>query len=80
MRDFGSAAAASTLCAAAADVPVCILALPFWAAFAFLGAMVVEEEGDGGGDVLWEKMEAIRRVCRGAEDEVMGAARAPRLY
>ena len=60
-------------------MPVCILALPFWLAVALLGTMVAGE-GDGGSDVLWDKVEAIGRVCRRAEDEVMGAARAPRLY
>ena len=58
MRDFGSAAAASALSAAAADMPACILALPFWAAVAFLGAMVAGEEGLGDG-AIEEKMEAL---------------------
>ena len=78
-RVSGSAPGGAAPCAATVDVPVCILALPFWAAVAFLGAMGAGE-GDGGSDVLWEKMEAVGRVCRGAMDEVMGTDRAPRLY
>ena len=48
-RVSGSAPWGAAPRAAAADVPVCILVLPFWLAVAFLGAMVAGEGGLGDG-------------------------------
>ena len=78
-RVSGSAPGGTALRAAAADVPACTLALPFWLAVAILGA-IIGEEGDGGGNVLWEKIGGDWESVQGAEDEVMGAVRALRLY
>ena len=79
MRDDGSAPGGGALCTAAADVPACILVLPFWAVVALLGAMDAKEEEEveamssgGEGDV--------GSLCGGVMGEMMGADRAPRLY